>query len=84
MSESLLALEIKDLTLVFRDRKATKVVLSDVNLQVKQGEFVAIVGPSGCGKTTLLRIIAGLADPSKGLIFINGIEVNNIPLQIKL
>ena len=72
MSESLLALEIKDLTLVFRDRKATKVVLSDVNLQVKQGEFVAIVGPSGCGKSSLLNLIAGFIQPTSGQILVDG------------
>ena len=72
MSESLLALEIKDLTLVFKDRKATKVVLSDVNLQVKQGEFVAIVGPSGCGKSSLLNLIAGFIQPTSGQILVDG------------
>ena len=42
--------------------------LAGVNLEVKTGEFVAIMGPSGCGKSTLLRLASGLEDPSLGKI----------------
>ena len=75
MPESLLVLEIKDLTLVFEDQKTTKVVLNNVNLQVKQGEFVAIVGPSGCGKSSLLNLIAGFMQPTSGQILVDGESV---------
>lgn len=75
MPKSPLALEIKDLTLVFEDQKTTKVVLNDVNLQVKQGEFVAIVGPSGCGKSSLLNLIAGFMQPTSGQILVDGESV---------
>ena len=75
MPESPLALEIKDLTLVFEDQKTTKVVLNNVNLQVKQGEFVAIVGPSGCGKSSLLNLIAGFMQPTSGQILVDGESV---------
>ena len=75
MPESSLALEIKDLVLVFKDQKTTKVVLNDVNLQVKQGEFVAIVGPSGCGKSSLLNLIAGFMQPTSGQILVDGESV---------
>ncbi|MDR4127147.1 ABC transporter ATP-binding protein [Yanghanlia caeni] len=51
-------------------------VLRDVNLQIKEGEFIALVGMSGCGKTTLLNLIAGLANPSRGQIQIAGATVN--------
>lgn len=51
-------------------------VLKDVDLEVKRGEFFSIVGPSGCGKTTLLRIIAGITGYDRGLITIDGSEVN--------
>lgn len=44
-------------------------VLSDINLEIQEGEFVAILGPSGSGKSTLLRIIAGLVKPSQGKVF---------------
>ena len=75
MPESSLALEIKDLVLVFKDQKTTKVVLNDLNLQVKQGEFVAIVGPSGCGKSSLLNLIAGFMQPTSGQILVDGESV---------
>ena len=49
-------------------------VVGGVSLEIRDGEFVAIVGPSGCGKTTLLNIIAGFERPDKGSIKVNGIE----------
>lgn len=50
--------------------------LRDVNLQVKNGEFLTIVGPSGCGKSTFLDMVAGLATPSSGQILIDGREIS--------
>ena len=47
-------------------------VLTDVSLEVRRGEFVALIGPSGCGKSTLLRLIAGLASPTSGRIACEG------------
>jgi len=49
--------------------------LADVNLSVKENEFVCIVGPSGCGKSTLLRILAGLELPSEGRALMKGVEI---------
>jgi len=49
--------------------------LKDVNLQVKDREFVALLGPSGCGKTTLLKLIAGLIEPSSGEILLDGKKI---------
>lgn len=54
-------------------------VLTDINLEVKDGEFVIFVGPSGCGKSTLLRIIAGLEDASTGDVLIGDERVNTLP-----
>lgn len=54
-------------------------VLSDINLEVEEGEFVIFVGPSGCGKSTLLRIIAGLEDATSGDVFIGDYRVNTLP-----
>ncbi|MFQ6616300.1 MAG: ABC transporter ATP-binding protein [Fidelibacterota bacterium] len=51
----------------------------DFALEVRDGEFLVLVGPSGCGKTTLLRLLAGLEEPDKGDIFIDGRRVNGIP-----
>ncbi|HMN27850.1 MAG TPA: ATP-binding cassette domain-containing protein, partial [Caldilineaceae bacterium] len=49
-----------------------KPVLQGINLQVRSGEFIAIVGKSGCGKSTLLRLIAGLGQPDRGEVIVNG------------
>ncbi|KPB00806.1 ABC transporter ATP-binding protein [Ahrensia marina] len=56
-------------------------VLSGINLEIHEGEFVVLVGPSGCGKSTLLRMIAGLEDISKGRIIIDGKVANRIPAK---
>ena len=56
-------------------------VLTDINLEINQGEFFSIVGPSGCGKTTLLRIIAGLEFADSGKIIINEKDYTNLPPQ---
>lgn len=55
-----------------------KLVLDDIDLEIKDREFVVLLGPSGCGKSTLLRMIAGLEKPSFGEIFIGNQCVNNI------
>ncbi|MEN9355001.1 MAG: hypothetical protein RL318_2326 [Fibrobacterota bacterium] len=52
---------------------AGTLALSGLNLEVPQGEFLAIVGPSGCGKSTLLRLLAGLLAPSAGKLSVNGV-----------
>lgn len=68
-------LSIKSLRKEFADHLAVK----EINLQVKQGEFFSILGPSGCGKTTLLRMISGFIEPSKGDIIINDKSMLKIP-----
>ena len=55
--------------------------VEDINLQVKQGEFIAIVGPSGCGKSTFMKLTTGLKMPSKGHILVDGQPVTG-PLKI--
>lgn len=54
-------------------------VLQDIDLAVKNQEFLTILGPSGCGKTTLLRLISGFETPSSGSIIMNGQDVSNLP-----
>jgi multiple sugar transport system ATP-binding protein len=54
-------------------------VLSDIDIDIADGEFLTLVGPSGCGKSTLLRLIAGLEDISEGEILIGGRRVNGVP-----
>lgn len=51
----------------------------DVNLIIKDGEYLAVLGPSGCGKTTLAKIISGIWEPTEGDVFIDGRRVNGIP-----
>jgi spermidine/putrescine transport system ATP-binding protein len=53
--------------------------LADVSLNIRRGEFIALLGPSGCGKTTLLRAIAGFVEPTSGDIRINGRTMNGVP-----
>ena len=54
-------------------------VLFDINLEIKDKEFVVFVGPSGCGKTTLLRIISGLEEATSGSVIIDDKDVSNAP-----
>ena len=60
---------------VYRTDRIETVALSNVNLSVDEGEFVAVMGPSGCGKSTLLNIMGLLDAPSKGRVEINGSPV---------
>ncbi|MCQ2184003.1 MAG: polyamine ABC transporter ATP-binding protein [Bacteroidales bacterium] len=53
-----------------------KVVLNDINLEIKKGEFVTLLGPSGCGKTTLLRIIGGFRTPDDGVVRMDGKDLS--------
>ena len=54
-------------------------ILHDITLEVREGEFLTLLGPSGCGKTTLLRLISGFEEPSKGFIFIDNKDVSGLP-----
>lgn len=54
---------------------AASVALDSINLEIRNGEFFAIVGPSGCGKSTFLEIVAGLIKPTSGSIYIDGLRI---------
>ena len=62
-------------TMAFDD----EVVLDNINLKIRDKEFLTLLGPSGCGKTTTLRIIGGFQTPSSGDIFFDGVRINAVP-----
>jgi putative ABC transport system ATP-binding protein len=67
-----------DLTKIFRTEEVETTALNKVTLNVKEGEYVAVMGPSGCGKSTLLNILGLLDNPSSGSYIFNGTEVANL------
>ena len=62
----------KNLSLTFQTNDGPVHALSEIDLDIKKGEFVSFIGPSGCGKTTFLRVIADLEQPTSGEISVNG------------
>jgi NitT/TauT family transport system ATP-binding protein len=71
----------KGLGLTFSTGDGDVVALTDVNLDINQGEFVSFIGPSGCGKTTFLRVIADLEQPTSGTITVNGMSPSEARLK---
>lgn len=71
-------IEINNISKVFRTSEVETVALNHVNLDVKEGEFVAIMGPSGCGKSTLLNILGLLDNPTEGSYKLLGQEVADL------
>jgi putative ABC transport system ATP-binding protein len=71
-------IKTNDLTKVFRTEEVETTALNKVNLNVKEGEYVAVMGPSGCGKSTLLNILGLLDNPTSGSYIFNGTEVANL------
>lgn len=65
-----------NLTKVFRTESVETTALNEVNLEIKEGEFVAIMGPSGCGKSTLLNLLGLLDNPTSGELWFLGQEVS--------
>ena len=71
---SSLKISANDLSLTFQTNDGPVHALSDVNLDIHEGDFVSFIGPSGCGKTTFLRVIADLEQPTSGSITVNGVS----------
>ena len=69
-------LKTNNLVKIFRSDEIETTALNNVNLEISEGEFVAIMGPSGCGKSTLLNILGLLDSPSDGRVFFNGLDVS--------
>jgi len=70
-----MAVQLINLVKEFTDHQAVK----NINVDIKQGEFLTLLGPSGCGKTTTLRMIAGFEQPTSGTILLGGQHVENKP-----
>ncbi|MEO6256010.1 MAG: ABC transporter ATP-binding protein [Sphingomicrobium sp.] len=68
-------IRIENLTKRFGDFAA----VDDVSLEIREGEFFALLGPSGCGKTTLLRMLAGLETATEGRVLIDDVDISNVP-----
>src|SRR5262245_18625788 len=79
--EAPVAIDIRKLSLTYRAADAPVLALSEIDLQIRAGEFVSFIGPSGCGKTTLMRVIANLVDLTDGSITVNGMTPEQARLQ---
>ena len=80
------AISLRNLTKWFsssHNPDARSIAVDDVNLEVRENEFLAMVGPSGCGKSTILRLIVGLEAPTSGEIHVGGERVDQIPTRAR-
>ncbi len=78
MSSSEAIVEIRNLSKAYRRGDQTVPVLTDINLDVARGEFIALMGPSGSGKSTLLNPIAGIDKPSGGQLRVGGLDIGSL------
>ena len=67
--------QLEHIDMTFSTRKGDFNALKNINLSIKEGEFISIIGHSGCGKSTVLNLIAGLMQPTEGLLFCAGREI---------
>ena len=76
-----LAVDVRNVSLTFETADSKVDALSNVSLQIADGEFVSFIGPSGCGKTTMLRVIADLQQPTAGTLLVNGMSAEQARLE---
>lgn len=72
-------IDIENLSFAYEN--GNNLILKDISTHIDSGEFVCILGQSGCGKSTMLRLLAGLENPTEGAIFIDGKEINGTSLS---
>jgi len=77
-----IAIELSDVSVTFGRGERAVPALSSTTLRIGDGEFTALVGPSGCGKSTILRLVAGLVQPTTGVVVLGGREVAAKALRI--
>lgn len=75
INDSELQVMIKNVYKSFPRENRQNLVLKDINLEIKKGEFISLLGPSGCGKSTLLKMIGGLLDSTSGQLIMGGGEI---------
>ncbi|TEA79660.1 ABC transporter ATP-binding protein [Allopusillimonas ginsengisoli] len=73
------ALQLRNIKKTYREQPAVR----NLNLDIKEGELFTLLGPSGCGKSTILRMIAGLVEPTSGEIWINGTRVDTLKTNMR-
>ena len=78
MTQQNILVELKHVQQVYGSGERRFIAVKDVNLTIREGEFVALLGPSGCGKSTLLRIITGLQRPAEGRVLYRGEPVRGV------
>jgi putative ABC transport system ATP-binding protein len=71
-------IEMKDLEKVYQSGKVEYPALKGINLVIEDGELVAIVGPSGSGKSTILNMITGIDRPTKGVVIVDGVRIDDL------
>jgi NitT/TauT family transport system ATP-binding protein len=77
-----IAIELSDVSVTFGRGERAVPALARTTLRIGDGEFTALVGPSGCGKSTILRLVAGLVQPTTGVVILGGREVAAKALRI--
>ncbi|MGN0561261.1 MAG: spermidine/putrescine ABC transporter ATP-binding protein [Candidatus Fimenecus sp.] len=75
MEKNAVIIDLKNISVSFDGQP----ILKDLNLYIRDGEFITLLGPSGCGKTTTLRIIAGFLEPDSGEVIFEGKVINGVP-----
>jgi len=79
MAERVPAVKVVDVHKIYHLRGEEVHALRGINLEVPHGEYLSVMGPSGSGKTTLFNMVGGIDSPTKGTIFIDGVDLSKIP-----